>query len=84
MTPDTTTPTTAPVVRPATPDDAAEISRLRSAYVLSEPLGEEWLLDHLTRDGVTLFELHASKDAAPLYEELGFASDPALMRMTRL
>ncbi|MEU2232571.1 GNAT family N-acetyltransferase [Streptomyces vietnamensis] len=160
MTPDTSTPTAAPAARAATPDDAAEISRLRSAYVLSEPLGEEWLdrtrdhlagrlgpagdarayvvdapngglaacalglihpvlpgprypkglaarihlvathtdfrrrglaratvaalLDHLTRDGVTLFELHASKDATRLYEEFGFASKSALMRMTRL
>ncbi|MGW4160963.1 GNAT family N-acetyltransferase [Streptomyces sp. NPDC004788] len=160
MTPDTSTPAPALAVRPATPDDAAEISRLRSAHVQSEPLGKEWLdrtrdhlagrlgpagdarayvvdapagglaacalglihpvlpgprypkglaarihlvathpdfrrrglaratvsalLNHLTRDGVTLFELHASKDAAPLYEEFGFASEPALMRMTRL
>ncbi|MFF0433877.1 GNAT family N-acetyltransferase [Streptomyces sp. NPDC004327] len=160
MTLNTSTAAMALAVRQATPDDAAEISRLRSAYVLSEPLGEEWLdrtrnhlagrlgptgdarayvvdaptgglascalglihpvlpgprypkglaarihlvathpdfrrrglaratvsalLDHLTRDGVTLFELHASKDAAPLYEEFGFVSQSALMRMTRL
>ncbi|MFF7813424.1 GNAT family N-acetyltransferase [Streptomyces sp. NPDC007945] len=146
-------------VRPAVPADAGEITRLRSEYVLAEPLGEEWLavcreqlaerldaggdalayvvdapgglaacalglthrvlpgpryprglaarihvvatepayrrrgfaraavsalLDRLQRDGVTLFELHASDEAAPLYRELGFAGDPALMRMTRL
>ncbi|MFE9468647.1 GNAT family N-acetyltransferase [Streptomyces virginiae] len=42
------------------------------------------LLDHLERDGATLYELCASAGSAPLYEQLGFASDPALMRMTRL
>jgi ribosomal protein S18 acetylase RimI-like enzyme len=43
------------------------------------------LLDHLSkREHVTLFELHASDEAAPLYRELGFAGSPALMRMTRL
>ncbi|MET7900507.1 NUDIX hydrolase [Streptomyces sp. NPDC005355] len=43
------------------------------------------LLDHLSSvERVTLFELHASVEAAPLYRELGFASSPALMRMTRL
>jgi 8-oxo-dGTP pyrophosphatase MutT (NUDIX family) len=42
------------------------------------------LLDHLEREGVTLFELHASEEAALLYEQLGFAGSPALMRMTRL
>ncbi|MGW1107356.1 bifunctional GNAT family N-acetyltransferase/NUDIX hydrolase [Streptomyces sp. NPDC002540] len=43
------------------------------------------LLDHLSRDEqVTLFELHSSVEAAPLYRELGFAGSPALMRMTRL
>ncbi|MFE5714759.1 hypothetical protein ACFQ7J_28570 [Streptomyces sp. NPDC056501] len=36
------------------------------------------------RPGVTLFELHASADAVPLYEEFGFGSDPALMRMTKI
>ena len=41
------------------------------------------LLDHLERDGVTLYELYASAESAPLYEQLGFAADPALMRMTR-
>ncbi|MBW5480799.1 GNAT family N-acetyltransferase [Streptomyces bambusae] len=41
------------------------------------------LLDHLERDGVTLYELYASAGSAPLYEQLGFAADPALMRMTR-
>ncbi|MFI8326771.1 GNAT family N-acetyltransferase [Streptomyces sp. NPDC085529] len=146
-------------VRPAVPADAGEIARLRSAYVLSEPLGEAWLdvcrehlaerlgptgdarafvvdapggglaacalalihrvlpgpgyprglaarvhavatepacrrrgyaravvsalVEHLWQEGVTLFELHASEEAAPLYEEFGFASDPALMRMIR-
>ncbi|GGZ25691.1 hypothetical protein GCM10010300_81370 [Streptomyces olivaceoviridis] len=42
------------------------------------------LLEALEREGVTLYELHASKEAAPLYEEFGFARDPALMRMTKL
>ncbi|MGW2832656.1 GNAT family N-acetyltransferase [Streptomyces sp. NPDC001286] len=42
------------------------------------------LLAHLEGDGVTLYELHASKDSAPLYAALGFTSDPALMRMTRI
>ncbi|MGC5396643.1 GNAT family N-acetyltransferase [Streptomyces sp. DT20] len=42
------------------------------------------LLDRLQADGVTLFELHASEAAAPLYRDLGFTADPALMRMTRL
>ncbi|MFI5642018.1 GNAT family N-acetyltransferase [Streptomyces goshikiensis] len=41
------------------------------------------LLDHLEKDGVTLYELYASEGSAPLYEQLGFAADPALMRMTR-
>jgi GNAT superfamily N-acetyltransferase len=41
------------------------------------------LLDHLERDGVTLYELYASEGSAPLYEALGFKHDPALMRMTR-
>ncbi|MFM9540148.1 GNAT family N-acetyltransferase [Streptomyces turgidiscabies] len=41
------------------------------------------LLAHLEGDGVTLYELHASDDSAPLYAALGFTSDPALMRMTR-
>ncbi|MFF1418007.1 GNAT family N-acetyltransferase [Streptomyces sp. NPDC058280] len=145
--------------RQATPDDAAEIVRLRSDLILSEPLDDHWLtvcttalaerltpggdarayvieapagglascslglihpvlpapkypkglaarihavatdlhfqrrgyakatltalLDHLERDGVTLFELYASEGSAPLYARLGFASNPALMRMTR-
>ncbi|MEU4356237.1 GNAT family N-acetyltransferase [Streptomyces virginiae] len=149
-----------PEPRLATPPDAAEIARLRSENILSEPLDEAWLttcteqlalrlrdggdarayvvdsptgglatcapglvhavlpapkypkglavrihavatdpahrrngyakaalaklLDHLERDGVTLYELYASAGSAPLYEQLGFASDPALMRMTRL
>ncbi|WP_420856865.1 GNAT family N-acetyltransferase [Streptomyces populi] len=43
------------------------------------------LLDHLADvEHVTLFELNASAEAAPLYRELGFAGNPALMRMTRL
>ncbi|RNG37384.1 GNAT family N-acetyltransferase [Streptomyces botrytidirepellens] len=43
------------------------------------------LLDHLAdAEGVTLFELHASVEAQPLYRELGFTGSPALMRMTRL
>ncbi|WFB11358.1 GNAT family N-acetyltransferase [Streptomyces sp. LX-29] len=41
------------------------------------------LLDHLEADGVTLYELYASEGSAPLYEGLGFAGDPALMRRTR-
>ncbi|MFE5592921.1 GNAT family N-acetyltransferase [Streptomyces sp. NPDC056549] len=148
------------VPRPASADDAGEITRLRSECVLSEPLDVEWLvicrdqlahrlqpggdaracvvdapggglaacalalvhpvllapkypkglaarihvvatvpayrrrglaraavsalLERLEREGVTLYELHASSDAAPLYEELGFTRDPALMRMTKL
>lgn len=146
-------------VRLATADDAAEIARLRSDLILSEPLDDHWLalcttmlaerlapggdarayvvdaptsglascslglihpvlpapkypkglaarihavatepafqqrgyakatlaalLDHLERDGVTLYELYASEGSAPLYAGLGFASNPALMRMTR-
>lgn len=43
------------------------------------------LLDHLADvEQVTLFELHASVEAQPLYRELGFTGSPALMRMTRL
>ncbi|MFB6816051.1 GNAT family N-acetyltransferase [Streptomyces sp. NPDC056347] len=150
----------APDARPrvAVPADAESIVRLRSDYVLSEPLSEEWilrcteelaprlsdagdarafvidggdgaidacalglihpvlpgpsypeglaarvhivatrpdvrrrgharavvsaLLDHLRTEQVTLFELHSSAEAAPLYRELGFAGSPALMRMT--
>ncbi|MFD8262566.1 GNAT family N-acetyltransferase [Streptomyces griseoluteus] len=148
------------VPRPGAADDAAEITRLRSQLVLSEPLDEEWLaicrdqlasrlqpggdaracvvdapggglaacalalihpvlsapkypeglaariqvvatepshrrrglaqaavsalLKALEREGVTLYELHASAEAAPLYEEFGFARDPALLRMTKL
>lgn len=151
---------TRPVPRPGAAHDAAEITRLRSQFVLMEPLDEEWLvicrdqlasrlqpggdaracvidapggglaacalalvhpvlpapkypkglaarihvvatepahrrrglaravvsalLDVLEREEVTLYELHASKEAAPLYEEFGFARDPALMRMTKL
>ncbi|MYT82411.1 8-oxo-dGTP pyrophosphatase MutT, NUDIX family [Streptomyces sp. MnatMP-M77] len=42
------------------------------------------LLDHLADvEDVTLFELHTSPEAAPLYRELGFNGNPALMRMTR-
>lgn len=42
------------------------------------------LLKHLEGKGVTLYELHTSEMAAPLYEQLGFQRDPALMRMTRI
>ena len=153
-------PVAVPAPRPATPEDAAEIVRLRSDFILSEPLDEQWLvicrdhlslrlqpggdarayvldapsgglaacalglihpvlpapkypkglagrihavatepahrrrgharavlaalLEHLEREEVTLFELHASADATPLYEEFGFAGDPALMRMTKI
>ncbi|WP_309505964.1 GNAT family N-acetyltransferase [Streptomyces pyxinicus] len=42
------------------------------------------LLHDLERDGVTLFELHASPESRALYEGLGFRGDPALMRRTRL
>ncbi|MFF2226967.1 GNAT family N-acetyltransferase [Streptomyces globisporus] len=42
------------------------------------------LLDHLTADGVTLFDLHSTPEARPLYEELGFRGMRQLMRMTRL
>nr|WP_239148958.1 GNAT family N-acetyltransferase [Streptomyces sp. SID12501] len=42
------------------------------------------LLAHLEGDGVTLYELHASDDSVPLYAALGFQSDPALMRLTRI
>ncbi|MFE7857894.1 GNAT family N-acetyltransferase [Streptomyces sp. NPDC057403] len=42
------------------------------------------LLAHLEGEGVTLYELHASEESAPLYAALGFTSDPALMRMTRI
>ncbi|MBC2867013.1 GNAT family N-acetyltransferase [Streptomyces mexicanus] len=149
-----------PVARVATPADAEGIVRMHSAYVLSEPLSEEWirrcttqlaprltttgdarayvidapngsmaacalglihsmlpapaypeglaarvhvvatrpgfrrrgyaravvtaLLARLRTEHVTLFELHASEEAAPLYRELGFAGSAALMRMTRL
>lgn len=149
-----------PPVRAATPTDAEAIIRMRSAYVLSAPLTEDWvrqctdelaprltpegdarafvvdardgtmaacalglihpvlaapayprgraarvqivathpdhrrrgyaravvstLLDHLADvEDVTLFELHTSTEAAPLYRELGFSGNPALMRMTR-
>ncbi|WP_197367850.1 GNAT family N-acetyltransferase, partial [Streptomyces clavuligerus] len=40
------------------------------------------LLADLEQEGVTLYELYAS-GGVPLYEPLGFPSDPALMRMTR-
>ncbi|MFB9348792.1 GNAT family N-acetyltransferase [Streptomyces heliomycini] len=168
MSPDTAPAATAepqdtaarPPVRAATPVDAEGIIRMRSAYVLSTPLSEEWirrctdelaprlapagdarafvidapdgsmaacalglihpvlpapacprglaarvhmvathpvlrrrgyaravvsaLLDHLADvEQVTLFELHAGAEAAPLYRELGFTGSPALMRMTR-
>ncbi|MFD4790012.1 GNAT family N-acetyltransferase [Streptomyces sp. NPDC058459] len=35
---------TAPAARPATPADAESIVRLRSAFVLAEPLTEEWIV----------------------------------------
>ncbi|MEV6536253.1 bifunctional GNAT family N-acetyltransferase/NUDIX hydrolase [Streptomyces sp. NPDC051639] len=41
------------------------------------------LVDHLADEHITLFELHTSAEAAPLYRELGFSGSPALMRMTR-
>ncbi|MDX3204799.1 GNAT family N-acetyltransferase [Streptomyces scabiei] len=149
-----------PPVRAATAADAEAITRMRSEYVLSSPLTEDWvrqctdelaprlapegdarafvvdapdgtmaacalglihpvlpapayprgraarvqvvathpnhrrrgyaravvstLLDHLADvEDVTLFELHTSPEAAPLYRELGFSGNPALMRMTR-
>lgn len=147
-----------PAVRPAVPEDAEGIVRLRSEFLLSTPLDEEWisrcstrlarrlrpggdarafvidapggglasvalglisevlaapsypeglaarvhavatrpglrrrglaravlsaLIDHLKGEQVTLFDLHSSPEAAPLYRELGFSSSPALMRMT--
>ncbi|MFF9864702.1 GNAT family N-acetyltransferase [Streptomyces sp. NPDC013953] len=43
------------------------------------------LLTHLEEEGVTLYELYAhGEGSAPLYASLGFAGDPALMRMTRM
>ncbi|MET9914547.1 hypothetical protein ABZZ74_49010 [Streptomyces sp. NPDC006476] len=33
---------------------------------------------------MTLYELHASDESAPLYAALGFTRDPALIRMTRI
>jgi hypothetical protein len=42
-------------------------------------------LTYLEEEGVTLYELYAhGEGSAPLYASLGFAGDPALMRMTRL
>ncbi|MEU6275743.1 GNAT family N-acetyltransferase [Streptomyces populi] len=42
------------------------------------------LLDHLADvEDVTLFELHTSPEAAPLYREFGFSGNPALKRITR-
>ncbi|MGW1174808.1 GNAT family N-acetyltransferase [Kitasatospora sp. NPDC002543] len=146
-------------VRRATPDDAAELARLRSELILSAPMDAEWLrictdqlaerladeddavayvvdaptgglascalafihrvlpaprypkglaarihavatvpdfrhrgyakatvqavVDHLSEQGCTLFELYASDGSAPLYRAVGFDSDPALLRMTR-
>ncbi|MFF8381811.1 GNAT family N-acetyltransferase [Streptomyces sp. NPDC015661] len=161
MNPDIGAPAgTGPIPRAATPDDAAEIARLRSECILSEPLDATWLaicrdqiatrlgsgadarayvvdapagglascalafihpvlpapsyprglaarihavatepahrrqglaraalaalLKHLEEDGVTLYELHASESAVPLYEQLGFRRDAALMRMTKV
>ena len=158
--PDTPGISVRPSVRVATPADAEGIVRMRSEYVLSEPLSEQWirwctaelaprlspagdarafvidapdgsmaacalglihpvlpapaypkglagrvhtvatrpdvrrrgyaravvtaLLGQLHTEHVTLFELHTSEVAAPLYRELGFAGSAALMRMTRL
>ncbi|MGW7250386.1 GNAT family N-acetyltransferase [Streptomyces decoyicus] len=42
------------------------------------------LLDELRTEHVTLFERHASQEAAPLYREFGFAGSSALMRMAYL
>ena len=146
-------------VRAATPADVEGIVRMRSEYILSEPLSEEWirrctteliprltaagdarafvidapdgsmaacalglihpvlpapaypkglaarvhavathpdfrrrgcaravltaLVEQLHTEHVTLFELHASEEAAPLYRDLGFTSSAAMMRMTR-
>ncbi|MFB7580833.1 GNAT family N-acetyltransferase [Streptomyces hydrogenans] len=42
------------------------------------------LLKHLKDEGVTLYELHTRKMAAPLYEQVGFRHGPVLMRMTRI
>jgi GNAT superfamily N-acetyltransferase len=41
------------------------------------------LLAHLEQEGVTLFELVAGQNSAPLYASLGFEHDPAMMRRTR-
>ncbi|MCQ6555729.1 GNAT family N-acetyltransferase [Streptomyces sp. C10-9-1] len=42
------------------------------------------LVDHLAeKEHVTLFEVDASVEAAPLYRELGFTGSPVSMRMTR-
>ncbi|MFE7709231.1 GNAT family N-acetyltransferase [Streptomyces sp. NPDC057486] len=158
--PDTSGISMRPSVRAATPADAEGIIQMRSQYVLSEPLSEEWvrrctaelaprlaasgdarafvieapdgsmascalglihpvlpapaypkgvaarmhavathpdmrrrgyaravvtaLLEQLHTEHVTLFELHAGEEAAPLFRELGFTGTAALMRMTRL
>ncbi|MEU9918821.1 GNAT family N-acetyltransferase [Streptomyces sp. NPDC051001] len=42
------------------------------------------LTAHLEGDRVTLYELHACDESAPLYAALGFTRDPALMPMTRI
>ncbi|MFE8910930.1 GNAT family N-acetyltransferase [Streptomyces globisporus] len=42
------------------------------------------LLDRLASEGVTLFELNTSEEAAALYRGLGFAAASSMMRMTRL
>ncbi|RPK54134.1 NUDIX domain protein [Streptomyces sp. ADI96-02] len=43
------------------------------------------LLDHLSRvEHVTLYEVHAGAEAAPLYREFGFTGSAESMRMTRL
>ncbi|GGW70877.1 hypothetical protein GCM10010503_55300 [Streptomyces lucensis JCM 4490] len=42
------------------------------------------LLEELEEESITLFELHASEESRHLYEVLGFSSDPALMRRTKV
>lgn len=42
------------------------------------------LLDQLASEGVTLFELNVSEEAAALYRGFGFTATSSMMRMTRL